>query len=205
MKEFAHPAAVSPTTKPYHTRSRFDLLLVVLTLIVAIGVFLTIIFMPSSVAHLQGSTAAGTDNQSLGNDYSSVSDQLGLNDQALNSADSNLNRFNLLTVAEEQLAIEDTLTNLASKFEARITDDATAGKNVASIQTTLALMKAEIRSTRLMSSSIETNLFVLQSLNHSSDHTVLMQYNNELKTAHGDCHIAHRYAIAIINDLKSLK
>ncbi len=204
MEEPDQPSIASPT-KSKHPQSNRGLIILGLSLTVAVCAFLTFIFMPEPVAYLQGSSAAGTDNISLSNDYNDVSIQLGLNDQALQTSDVVLNQANLLAVAKGQITIEETQNNLASLLGSRIATDKAAGKAVSSMQATLVSMQAVIRETLISSTTIETNLIAIHQQNNSAGNAVLMEYDNELKTTHGDCHIAHRDALNIINDLRSLK
>jgi len=114
-------------------------------------------------------------------------------------------KVRLMKVADDQQTIEATLASLAGKLQTRITKDKTAGKDVAAMQTTLDSMNSEIASTKAMSVDAETKVIALQPSDYDADHTILKQYDTELKTAHADCHVAHKDALTIINDLKSLK
>ena len=114
-------------------------------------------------------------------------------------------KVRLIKAADDQQTIETTLKGLSTKLQARITKDKNAGKDVASMQTTLDSMKTEITSTQAMSSDVETKVVALQPSDYNTDHTILKQYDTELKTAHADCHVAHKDGLTVINDLKSLK
>jgi hypothetical protein len=114
-------------------------------------------------------------------------------------------KVRLIKAADDQQTIEATLTDLATKLQARITKDKAAGKDVTSLESTLASLNSQLVTAQPMSSDVETKVIGLQPSDYNTDHTILEQYDTELKTAHADCVTAHTDALTVINGLTALK
>ncbi len=115
-----------------------------------------------------------------------------------------LPKVHLVKMADDQQAIETSLTTLSQKLQSRITADQTAGKNVASLQTELNTMIADINAAQSISSNIESTVLPLQPSDYNSDHTILSGYAQQLQTARNDLQAAAAQAKTIITGLKSL-
>ncbi len=110
----------------------------------------------------------------------------------------------LIKTADDQQAVETKLTALSAKLQSRITADQTAGKNVASLQTTLNDMIAKTNAAQSISSSVESAVLPLQPSNYDADHSILSGYITQLNTARGDFQTAYTDAKTIVSDLKAL-
>jgi uncharacterized protein YlxW (UPF0749 family) len=110
----------------------------------------------------------------------------------------------LVKTADDQQVTEAKLSTLATKLQAQITADQTAGKDVSSLQTTLTAMTTLISSAQTISSGMESSVLPLQPSDYDSDHSLLSGDAAQLKMAHSDNETAFSDANTIVTGLKSL-
>ncbi len=113
-------------------------------------------------------------------------------------------KVHLVKVAADQQAAETRLLALIPKLESRINDAKSAGKNVTSLESGLADMKARLAKAQPLSSDVESSVINLQPSDYNSDHTILSSYRDKLKTAQTDIQAAVSDAKSIVNALKNL-
>jgi len=114
-------------------------------------------------------------------------------------------KVRLVRTADDQQAAESKLSTLATKLQARITADQTAGKDVTSLQATLTNMDTVVSDSTTISGPMEQTVLTLQPADYNSDHTLLSGDAAQLKTAHTDNVTASADAKTIVSGLKSIK
>jgi hypothetical protein len=115
-----------------------------------------------------------------------------------------LPKVQLVRMADDQQVIETSLTTLTTKLQSRITNAQTAGDNVATLQTDLNTMIADINAAAAISKNIETTVLPLQPSDYDANHSVLAGDLTQLQTARTDLQNAAALAKTIITGLKSL-
>jgi hypothetical protein len=113
-------------------------------------------------------------------------------------------KIHLIKVADDQQVNEANLTALATKLQSRLTAAQSKGKNVTTLQTTLADLNAKVKAAQAISSSIEASVIGLQPSDYNSNHAVLSGDAAQLKTAHSDNQAAYDDAKTIVQGIKSL-
>lgn len=113
-------------------------------------------------------------------------------------------KVGLVKAADDQQTAESRLSALAPKLESRINQAKSAGKNVTSLESGLADLKAQLATAQPLSSDVETSVVNLQPSDFNSDHTILSGYRDKLKTAQTSIRAAVSDANSIVNALKNL-
>lgn len=113
-------------------------------------------------------------------------------------------KIHLIKVADDQQVNEANLMALATKLQSRLTAAQSKGKNVTTLQTTLADLNAKVKAAQAISSSIEASVIGLQPSDYNSNHAVLSDDAAQLKTAHSDNQAAYDDAKTIVQGIKSL-
>lgn len=111
----------------------------------------------------------------------------------------------LVRTADDQLAVEAKLSDMATKLQTRLDQASAAGKNVTPLSNTLADMKSQISAANSISSSIEQKVLNLQPTDYDSDHSVLSGDKSQLQTARQDNQKAVTDAKSIVSSLKQLE
>ncbi len=111
----------------------------------------------------------------------------------------------LIRTADDQLIVEDKLTTLSTKLQARISAAQTAGKDVSSLNTLLSDLNTQVANSKAISASIEQKVINLQPSDYDSDHTILTGDKTQLQTAHQANAKALQDAKNIAQGLKNLE
>lgn len=114
-------------------------------------------------------------------------------------------KVHILTLANDQQAVEVKLQSVATKLAQRIATLKTASTDVTSMETTLVDMNAKIASSQAITSGIITKIDPLLPTDYNSDHTILQGYNTQLKTAHQNTVEARKDAGTIVDALQKLE
>ena len=110
----------------------------------------------------------------------------------------------LVRAADAQQVAESKLSTLAAKLQTQITTDKTAGKDTASLQTSLDDMTSKINAAQTISTTIESSVINLQPSDYNSNHSVLSGDRDQLKTAQTDITAAITDGKTVISGLQSL-
>jgi hypothetical protein len=110
----------------------------------------------------------------------------------------------LIRGADIELTTNSQLSTLAGKLKTRLDTAQSQGKDVTSLQSTLADMNSQISSAQSLASGVETTVLPLQPTDYDSDHSVLEGQKTQLQTAHQDNQAAYNDAKTIVAGLKSL-
>lgn len=115
-----------------------------------------------------------------------------------------LPKVRLIKVADGQIMLEASFTELATKFTQRFTELKAAGKDTSALETTLASMSAKVLDAQTTSSAVKTKLLALQPTDYNADHAVLSGYRDQLKSAHDKLVSARQDAKTIQLGIKAL-
>jgi hypothetical protein len=104
----------------------------------------------------------------------------------------------MIKTADNQQLTEGKLTTLAGQLTTRL-----ASSSNSALEADLTAMQTDINSAQNLSSSVETSVAALTPANYDNNHTVLVQYYTDLKTAQADNQAAAAQAKTIVDGLKS--
>ena len=110
----------------------------------------------------------------------------------------------LIKVADDQQVVQDKLTTMSGKLQARITAEQKAGKDVTTLQNDLNNMNNQIAAAHSISSKIESSTINLTPTDYNNDHSILSGDNVQLKNAHSDDQAAYTDAKNIVSILKTM-
>jgi len=110
----------------------------------------------------------------------------------------------LVKVADDQQVLETKLATLAQKLQTRLTTKKQAGKDTSGLQTKLDDLNAKVTAAQTISVNIETSVIGLEPNDYNSNHAILSDDNDQLKTARADLQTARSDAQSIVTGLKSL-
>lgn len=113
-------------------------------------------------------------------------------------------KVHLIKIADDQIAAETALSSAATKLQARVSGLQSSGKDVSSLLTPLADMKAKIANAQKISMSVQASVINLQPTDYNSDHKILEGDNTQLKTAHADLVKARQDADVIVKGIAAL-
>jgi hypothetical protein len=116
-----------------------------------------------------------------------------------------LPKARMVASADRFTVVEDKLTTLQGKLQAKVTTRKTAGQDVTALQAKLDDMTAKIADAKAKSASMVTQLLALQPTDYNSNHAVLVQYRASLKTAQTDLKAARDDAKFVADALKAAK
>lgn len=116
-----------------------------------------------------------------------------------------LPKTRMVASADRFTEVETQLTTLASKLQAKVDADKTAGQDVSTIQKTLDDLKAKVADAQEKSTSVIAPLLALQPTDYNQNHAVLVNYRNSLQAAHTDVMAARDDAKTVIQELKGAK
>jgi hypothetical protein len=113
-------------------------------------------------------------------------------------------KVELVKTADDQQVTEAKLTALAAKLQTRLTTAQTAGKNVASLQTSLTDLTTKTSTAQTISAGIESSVISLQPTDYDSNHSILSGDRTQLKTVQTDIQAAITDAKTIVSGVKNL-
>lgn len=117
-------------------------------------------------------------------------------------------KVELLTITDNQQNNEAKLTTLAQSLQVKITDDQTDGKNstsLATAQTELNSMSAQITDAQQISTTIENDVSPVLPSNWNANHNIFSGNRTELTAAYHENQVASSDANNIDSILKSIK
>jgi hypothetical protein len=107
----------------------------------------------------------------------------------------------MVIYADNQQTNQAKLTTLAGKLQSRLNDAKKAGTDITALQADLADMNAKIAAAQVLSSYVETNVIKVTPVQYDANHSILVQYHQDLQTAHADNAAAYNDAKTIIAGL----
>jgi hypothetical protein len=113
-------------------------------------------------------------------------------------------KIGLVKAADDQQVAESKLTALVPKLQSRVDAAKAAGKNVTSLASGLTDMSTQISNAQGILPSVSASIISLQPSDFNTNHKVLSDYRDKLKTAQTDIRAAVTDANSIVNALKNL-
>ena len=115
----------------------------------------------------------------------------------------------IIAAGDRVTTIDNLMTSLAAKIQARVSADQAAGKNVAALITTLADMNAKVTDANAQSASAQADVSALvpdqgNASIAASNKTALVASRAKIKTATDDLKAARKDVTALLAGLKSL-
>ncbi len=107
----------------------------------------------------------------------------------------------MVIYADNQQTNQAKLTTLAGKLQLRLNDAKKAGTDITALQADLVDMNAKIAAAQVLSSYVETNVIKVTPVQYDANHSILVQYHQDLQTAHADNAAAYNDAKTIIAGL----
>lgn len=114
-------------------------------------------------------------------------------------------KIHILTGSDVMLETADKLTEISNKLQTRITEAKAQGKDVSSLETTLASMQSKITDAKKQAEDAKNAVLPLTPEGYPGNKTTLESARKMLQTGRQDLNQARIDAKTIINGLKSLK
>lgn len=115
-----------------------------------------------------------------------------------------LPKVRLVKVADGQIALESKFEELSATFLHRFAELKSAGQDVSALEAALSNMNMKTQSAQEVSTVVQAKVISLQPSDYNSDHTILVGYRDQLKSAHDDLVAARDYAKSIVDGIKAL-
>ncbi|HEX7963906.1 MAG TPA: hypothetical protein VF466_04945 [Candidatus Saccharimonadales bacterium] len=113
-------------------------------------------------------------------------------------------KVRLLKTADDQLVVEQKLSDLATKLNTRLSQTESSAEGVSALRTKLDQLNTSISDAKALTQSAESGVLPLQPSDYDTDHAILSRYRDQLGAAHLDNQDSYKLAKDIVTGLKQM-